>query len=97
MSRNTVVACAECGGMRVEVTAWIDANGRGEISGDPPSDDAWCPRCQDHVSTLYVERVGDHWEDGFAWMPAHPSERYPTLRAALRDLRHCGQRRRSTA
>lgn len=37
--------CPQCGGTRVQRTAWLDANTSAELDIDPPFDHYWCPDC----------------------------------------------------
>jgi hypothetical protein len=80
----------------VQTTTWIYANSCLTTGGDAPSDDAWCPRCDEHVCLECLERTEvpggpDLWSSAGVLADQLP------LRAAIRAARECGPNRRRPA
>lgn len=60
MARETILVCSECGSLQIQVTAWIYANRYpGFAGGDGPTDQVYCPRCDDETGMVAIYRVGD--------------------------------------
>lgn len=47
--------CSECGGINIQILAWIDPN-TNEYKADGPGEDQdrWCEDCEEHVSFDWV-------------------------------------------
>ncbi len=63
--RSDLACCSYCGGLRVERTAWIDANTDEELGYDPPFDYEWCRTCESQTSLCWIfNRGGGLWSFG---------------------------------
>lgn len=51
-----MLVCENCGGKKIEVKAWVDANTNkyiGEVGeGDLNIDDCWCNTCEEHTNLI---------------------------------------------
>ena len=43
----TVYACDECGNTDLHCTAWIELNTEKPTQDEPPTDQVWCPKCEE--------------------------------------------------
>jgi hypothetical protein len=52
MDPERLYRCPECGGTDVNGTAWIHLNTNEDTGDEPPTDDYWCPDCEDHFGRV---------------------------------------------
>ena len=60
------IVCRKCGSDEIQYNAWVDMN-TGEAMDEGPSDDYWCPDCEDHVShtdEVETQIPASGWENG---------------------------------
>lgn len=57
-----IYRCPACGGTDVEGTTWIHLNSGKDTGGEPPSDDYWCPDCEDHYGRVECVEAGSDEE-----------------------------------
>lgn len=71
--------CRKCGSPDVQCTTWIEINTDKVIDGDSPTDDYYCPVCENGQASLewFEEDV-----DGKFSKEDYPSTRYNTLKEA---------------
>ena len=50
--------CPDCGCADIQGTAWLHLNSWRALDGDPPSDDYWCPACDEHVGRAVILASG---------------------------------------
>ncbi len=47
------MVCAKCGDDTIEETAWVSINTKEVSQSEGPTDNVWCPTCEDdHASTV---------------------------------------------
>lgn len=46
--KGEIYVCPKCGDEGIQGTAWIELNTGKDLGDDPPTDDYWCEKCQEH-------------------------------------------------
>lgn len=90
---HCLTVCSACGSLNVHVSAWVFANRDANIDtgAEGPNDMAFCPRCEDHVSTETLYRDD---ESGLWAVNLRQGDILADLRSAIRLVRECGANRR---
>lgn len=74
--------CSECGCEDIQATAWIHANTGEVLNDDGPTDQLWCPECEEDCSSIEDCGLGfELWREG-EWSGIHP-----TFAAALAEAK----------
>jgi hypothetical protein len=58
-ARVGMYACAECGCVDVQGTAWVKLNGDKLVDDEPPTLDYWCPACEDHHGWVHIVEAAE--------------------------------------
>lgn len=52
--------CVRCGGVDIEVKAWVDPNAEEITTTDVYNDDSWCNTCEAHDTVVTFEQYQEH-------------------------------------
>lgn len=56
MASLKTLYCSQCGGIHLQVKAWVDANTNEYIS-DTDDDDVWCDDCEENVNPATLSQL----------------------------------------